>query len=135
MLEKCPSTPCLPKRVLGSDITLDVFLKDKLTKMPIDISAATELEAIFLNADGTFLEEKLTTSGIAIIDGPGGHMQVLIDAADSALLKPSNINVIPLPQGPSYSDIEFHYTIGGKTTIVNAPQSINLVPRLFPTAP
>ena len=127
LLDQCSDTPNVPTRVVGSYITLDVYLKDQSSNKPIDLSLASEIEAIFLNADMSYTERLMTLGGIALIDGPGGHFQVLIPETDSAMLAPS--------VSPTFSDIEFHYVIGGKTTIVNAPQSVNLVSRLFPLAP
>lgn len=131
-----PSTPPTPPTInMGSDFTIDFFLRDQTLSpwQSIDITSATEIVVIMLNADGTFLELKLSVSQIMIINGADGHFQAAGTAAQSALLKPSGANVIPVG-APLYSDIEAHVTISSKETIVLFPQSINLVPRLFPTA-
>jgi hypothetical protein len=138
----CPEPPKFvlpPTRVLGSDITLPLQVNSRLTGLPVPIGAATEIVAILLKADGTFLEEKLSLGGVFIIDGDAGQANILIAAADSALLAPSPVYVPAVPPAPFvppvFSSVELHITLAGKTSIVNLPNSINLVSRLFPTAP
>ena len=120
-------TPPIPVIYQGADKTLDIFLTSQTSGDPVDITAATEIEAIFLNTDGTFLEKKLTTAGIAIISGPGGHFQIYLAAADTALLAVS--------ASGGYSDVEIHLVIGGKTTIVVLSNAVNILARRYPTAP
>lgn len=117
----------IPVIVLGSYEIIGVKLISSLTGFPFDVSAATEIEAIFLNADGTFLEKKKSLSGITVVNGPGGYIQIILLEAESALLAPSADFAL--------SDIELHITIDSKTTILLMKQSVKIVPRLFPTAP
>lgn len=116
-----------PTLVQGADALIDLFVRDKKTKFPVDISGATEIVVILQNTDLTFLELKLSLSQVAIINGPGGYYQATVTNVQSALLK--------LSAAPLYSDVEAHITISAKETIVLYPQSLNIVSRLFPTAP
>lgn len=128
-LDPCATT-CntkIPRIVLGQDKTLDVWLTSESTCDPVDLTDATEIVAIFLNADGTFLERKFSLSQITIVSAPGGHFQIALPSASTALLAPS-------PTG-SYSNIEIHVTISSMVTIILLPNSVNIVPRLFPAAP
>ena len=129
-LDPC-ALPQPPVIVQGEDKVLDIVLRKQLPNGslgdPVDLTAATEIEAILLNTDGTFLEKKLTTSGITLISGPGGHFQISISAAQSALLAAS--------VSPAYSDIEVHFVIASKTTISIITNAVNIIPRRYPTAP
>lgn len=131
---KPPHKPAAPDPlVIGSDFTIDFFLQDRSSRPsePVDLTGATEIVVIFLKDDDTFDEIKLSDSDIVIVDAINGHFKAMGNSTD---YKPSGINAVPATE-PSYSDVEVHVTIGGKTQIVLFPQSINLVPRLFPTAP
>lgn len=123
-----PRGPFIPTVVLGEDAILDVKLKSKVTGDPFDLTAATEIKAILLNANNTYLEEKLSTGGgITLISGPGGHFQINLAAADTTLLAPS----VP----PALSDIEVQITIAGKLKIVLLNGAVNFIQRRFPAAP
>ena len=129
-----------PTVILGEDKVLNVQV-NQITQdncgndctQPLDISAATQIVAIFQNADLSFLYKKLSLSQIAITSGPFGRFSITLLAADTALLAPS-----PGPQpgccGGGYSAIEIHLTIAGQETIINLPNSVNIVPRQFPTS-
>lgn len=115
----------LPTVVLGEDKTLDVKLKNKITRDPIDLTAATEIVAILPNADSTtFLEKKLSTAGVVLINGPTGHFQIIISASESSLLSIGS---------SVYIDIRF--TIGGKLTKVVIKDAITIISPAYPTAP
>jgi hypothetical protein len=134
-LDGCqPCSPPPPVVYQGADKTLDFFLTKQSNGQPLDITGVTEIEAIFLNTDGTFLELKLSLSEVTLVSAPGGHFQVQISAADSQLLALS-----PMPVPPSYlpcfSDVEVHLTIGGKISIVVLTGSIQVLARRYPTAP
>ena len=128
-----PCSPQIPQIIAGADAVLDVKLINQQTGDPLDLSAATEIEAILLNADNSFLELKLSLSQIVLISGPGGHFQIIIPAASSALLA---LSPVPSPSVPaSNSDMEIHLTIGGKLTIINLIGVVTIVARRFPAAP
>lgn len=133
-----PDKPKRPPSInLGSAFSIDFFIKDKSQKphTPVDITGASEIVVIMLNNDGTFLELKLSLTSVSIINAVDGHFRAKGTASQSALLKPSAINLTP-PGSPDYSDIEAHITtVSGDVLVVLFPQSINLIPRLFPTAP
>ena len=117
----------IPLIVQGEDKDLAIKLTDKVAKQPFDISAATEIVAIFLNTDNTFLEKKLSTSGIALINGALGQLKVILSAAETAALA--------LSVNGAYSDIELHVTIAGKVTILNLLNCVNIIARRYPAAP
>lgn len=123
-LEKCPIV--VPTVIIDEDKVLDIRLTSQKTKDPFDLTSATEIEAIFINADNTYLIKKLTLAGIVLISGPGGHFQVILTSAETALLAPSIVG--------GYSDIEIHITIAGKLTIVILSQSFLCIERRYPGA-
>lgn len=124
-----PCTPEIPTLVLGEDKTLDVKMINlsSPSRDPLDLTDATEIVAILLNADGTFLELKLSLSQITIISAPGGHFQIAITAAQSALLAQS------APGG--FTDIEVQFIISSKKTITTLTDAVSIIPRRYPTAP
>jgi hypothetical protein len=120
-----PQSPKTPTIIIGEDKTLTVRLTDASTKLPFDISAASEIIAIFSKNDATTLEKKLSTGGISILSGPGGALQILLSAADTSSLMPS-------PAG-GLSSVEIRITIAGKLTIILLENSISVISRLFPS--
>lgn len=124
-LEQC--APSIPTVIAGEDKFLDIRLINQTSKNPVDLSAASEIEAILLNADNTYLEKKLSTGGITLISGPGGNFQINLAASETALLA--------LSPSDSASDIEIHFTIGGKLSIVILTASVNILSRRYPSAP
>jgi hypothetical protein len=65
---------------------LDLFYTD--TQAPYDLTGAIEIVAAFPGADGTPVEQKLSTAGVQIIGAPGaGRVLVKVDAVNSALLQ------------------------------------------------
>ncbi len=119
-----PATPIVPTVIMGEDKTLTVRLTDAATQNYVDLTAATEIVAFFLNADSTYLQKKLTTSGIVLVSAVGGLFNILLTAAETELLALS-------PAG-GFSNIEIHYTIGGKVTIVQLKSVIQVIASLFP---
>ncbi len=121
-----------PTIIAGQDKTLTAQLINIMNgvRTLFDLTSATEIEAIFLNADGSFLEKKLSLSQITVTNAPSGIFQINLLAADTALLALTNLTP-PIV----YPSIEVHVTIGGKLTIINMMNCINIVQRLFPSAP
>lgn len=136
-----PSTPPIPPTInIGSAFAIDFFLRDKAQSPwePIDLTGSTEIVVILLNADNTFLELKLSLSQVLIVNAKDGHFQAKGTSVQSALLKMSGINASPVAT-PNYSDIQARITpasgLAADNLVVLFPQSVNLVPQLFPTAP
>lgn len=116
--------PPIPVIVLGEDKTLDIKLVDQ-DGNPVDVSAATAIVAILANADGlTYLEASLANSGVAIINGGGGHIQMIITAAQSALLA----------VGQSVA-IDLRLTIATKLFKVIIPDAVQISAAAYPAAP
>lgn len=129
---KCqdPCKPPIPQIVRGADKTLDIFLRGRVTKMPLDISSATEIIVTLANEDGTLLQKSLSASGVVVISGPGGHAQAFLLAVsgDTDHLALSTTQ----DDGFLSTGIQVDYTIGGKLGKVNMPGSIEVVdPLLF----
>jgi len=120
-----PCTPQVPTVVKGADQTLDVQLKTQSGF--VDLTSASEIKAVLLNADGSFLEKKLSTGGIVLVSGPSGHFQIQLAASETLLLAES--------VAPAYSDIQVNFVIAMKTTIVNLIGVVSIVASRYPTAP
>jgi hypothetical protein len=124
MSENC-ALDCDQQPVLipvGGDKILTFTLTSQTTGYPIDITAATEIVAAFLNQTGVVpsaLEKKLSTSGVTILSGPGGVCQTTISEAETASLATGIQGVI------------FKVTLAGITTPVNLQNAINVQPLLF----
>lgn len=116
-----------PTIIQGEDKTLTIKLVSSDTKYPVDLSTASEIKAILLNTDNTYTEKLLSTGGIALVSGPGGAFSIFLTAADTLALAVS-------PQG-AYSDIEIHFVISSKTGIVLLTNSVQIIPRRYPSAP
>lgn len=115
----------------GSDIPLVFRLQSRTTMDPIDISAASEIEAIFHNADGTCLHKTLTGGGIVVINGPIGKFQANITEAEGLLLESTDQTDADTIL-ESLQSVEVNTTILGKKQTINFPKSLNVVPRQFP---
>ena len=122
-----PCTTAVPVIIQGQDKVLQVVLKSQQSGNPVDITSASEIEAIFLNTDGTYTEKKLSTGGISVISGPGGNFQIA--------LSPSDTQAMAVSTGGAFSDIEIHVTIASKVSIVILTGAVNILARRFPTAP
>jgi hypothetical protein len=118
----CSTKPVI---IQGEDKSLAIRLVDGKTSLPYDISAATEVAALFRNTDSTILTKLLSTSGISIVSGPGGAINVLLTAANTKLLALSDIG--------SFSSFEVHVTIAGKINYIQLINSIQVIASLFPT--
>jgi hypothetical protein len=110
--------------IRGEDIPVSVRLVDAATGLPFDLTNATEIAALFLNADGTYLTKLFSAQQISIISAPGGYFQIQLLAADTALLALSAI--------PGLSSFEVHITIAGLKTYVQLINSIQVIQTLFP---
>lgn len=119
----CPNSQPTPTIILGEDQNLDVKLTDSSTGDPFDLSSASEIVAKLLNADNTALSLTKTANQITLVSAIGGHMKIIISAAQSALLAVS-------PTG-GLSNIELYITIGGKVTIVQLVGVVSVISRIF----
>jgi hypothetical protein len=95
----------------GDDYALDVPVVDTVTGDPLDITGTrfwfTAKRSLF-DADVDAVIAKDTTTGITIIDGPGGRARIFIDAADTeALTKRSVLRY----------DVQWEDTDGGIHTV------------------
>ena len=118
-----PKAKKIPQIIQGEDKTLTVQLSDPDTKEFTNITGVSEITAIFLNTDGSFLQKKLSTSGIVLVNALAGKFQIVLSAAETALLALTPEN--------SYSNIEVRFVIASKTTIVQLEDSIEVVAKLF----
>ncbi len=134
-LEQCATLLSVPTIVQGEDKVLSVRLTDKFG-VPLDPTLFSEMKAVFLNTDGSFLEKLFSLSQIVPVAPTYGVLKtygvsnILLLAADTALLA-----VSPVGPPPGFSSMEFHYTLDGSTTIINLPNSLSIVVKQFPTAP
>ena len=123
-LDPTAQFPSVPVVIQGEDKTLGIRLKSSTSGDPYDLTAATEIEAVFLKTDNTCLHKKLTTGGIVLVSGPGGYFQVLLTDTETPLLALSPV--------AGYSSIEIRVTIGGKVNYVQLVDSMQVVASLFP---
>lgn len=111
----------------GQDTTLVISLTSQLTGYPFDLTGASEVEADFQNADGTSLNLKLTTTGIAIVNAPGGVFSATMTAAQTNLLQAAS--------GNGFASFIVKVTIGGKILVVNFFNALQIVPPPFTVTP
>jgi len=116
----------VPEVVQGEDKSLDISLTDAVTGDPFNLTAATEIDCLFLKTDDTCIHKKLTLSEVVITNAPFGRFRILLLIADTALMKLSDL------ENGVYSDIEIRITVAGKLTIVLLKGVISVVPKLFP---
>lgn len=120
----------IPVIVQGEDKVLTVGLtklsaSTSINGTPFDsLASATEVKVIMLNTDQSYLVKLMSTGGVVVTSGLGGKFQIIIAAAQSALLALS-------PSG-LYSDMEVHVTIGGKLTIVILTSVFQVIAPRFP---
>jgi len=123
-----PQQIIVPVIVQGEDKTVTVKLTQKINGptngYPFDLTGATEIEAIFLKTDGTCLHKKLSLAQIIILNALAGSLQILLTAADSALLA-----VSPLTAN---SNIELRVVIAGKMTYIQLKNVVKIVSSLYP---
>lgn len=119
----CTQGKNMPVLVTGEDFAIDVYLTQDGTNQPFDLSAASQITAILPNADGSFLTKTLGGGGIILVSGAGGHFQVVGNTTDSGGLAPNQATAL-----------EIQFVIGGKLTIVNINNAINVVPPAYPGA-
>lgn len=123
-----PKEVVIPVIVQGEDKSVTIKLTQKTNGptngYPFDLTGATEIEAIFLKTDGTCLHKKLSLAQIVILNALAGSLQVLLTAADTALLavSPANMN----------SNIELRVVIAGKMTYIQLKNVIKIVSSLYP---
>ena len=110
----------------GEDGTVSVRLVSKGSKDPFDVSVCSEIEAILPKEDGTFLVKKLSTNGVSILSAAGGHILVILDAADTTLLAAS--------LNGGYTDMEVDLTISGKKKFVNIKDAVQIIPKPYPAS-
>jgi hypothetical protein len=120
-----PQKSLVPQVIKGEDKTLSVRLNDAKTGIAIDLAAASEIEALFLNSDGSYLSKNMSLGQIVLTNPGAGFFQIFILAADTLLL------AIPTTTG-AYSNIEIHITMLGKKTYVQLKNSIQVLQTLFP---
>ena len=116
--------PCRPEIICGEDKSLIVKLENEVTEYPFDLTGATEIEAIFMKNDGTGLHKLLTTSGIVILNAPGGAIQINLAASETQVLKISDLD--------SLSSFEVRVSIAGKKRYVQLKSSIKILASLYP---
>lgn len=113
------------KIVAGSDFSFNIVIINTVTNFPVDVTTASEIVVVFPNADGTtYLELKLTTGGVTIVNGPGGVINVAGTAVQSAALMTGS----PLA-------IDLKYTIAGKLTITTINGALSVAAPAYPAAP
>lgn len=89
---------------------------------PFDLTGATEIIALFENADTTILEKTMTGGAITILSAPTGKISVTIADAETALLN--------VGQSQSF-ELEIH--IGPLINIVQFVGLLNVTDRVFST--
>jgi hypothetical protein len=72
--------------IAGATKEINVYLMKKSTSEPLDLTAATQIEAVFKKADDTLLTLNLS-SGVSRVSDLGGKFKVTLTTTNSALLK------------------------------------------------
>lgn len=103
----------------SSDVVFNILFLDQDTKLPFDLTAASAIQAKFLNADGSFLT--LSLSGGLSILSPAvlGQVQVTIEAAETALLQYGMVSM------------EIVMVVAGSTYVVQFPYQLNIHQPVF----
>jgi type VI protein secretion system component VasA len=105
----------------GSDKTLNFRLTDKVTKNPLDLTSATEIEVLFPVSDGGLpVSKKLTLSQVTITLAVAGKFSVALSAVDTARLE----------IGAAIS-IEVKVTIATKVSIIQIDDALNVIKSMF----
>lgn len=104
--------------ITGEDRSMILRVVDKLTQEPLDVTAATAINARFKNANQTILTKTLSL-GVTIVSGPAGKIKVDLSVAETALL---NVR--------DDQDFEVEFVIAGKTTVVQFLKAISVKSRV-----
>lgn len=70
----------------GGTKTIKVVMRRKSSKLPLDLTGAASIEARFEKEDATYLTLD-TNAGISVLSETGGVIEVVVSAANSALLR------------------------------------------------
>lgn len=100
----------------GENKTLHFRLSNPVTRDPLDISAATEIEVIFPTTVVPNLVKKMSLSQVTITVGPGGRFDVPLVPADTNLLDLGTTMTV-----------EVRVTISGAITIIQIPAALNVL--------
>lgn len=103
----------------GNDAVLHFTATDEDTGAALDLSGALALEfALAKSASGTAIIEKDLTDGVNVTDAVAGEFDVIIDAADTELLK-----------GVHYYEVRLTNAEGKKVTLAYGafPITVNLI--------
>ena len=105
----------------GSDTYIDfTIILDKRTFL--DLTSASEIAVVMLNADGTFLTLKYSAGDIALIIANQGKFRAFLNV-DQTLALALGIN-----------GVKVKVVINGKTAVINAPNILQVNDELFPGA-
>ena len=110
--------------IRGSDreFTIRVTIESSCDSgAPFDLSSATEIKALFSNADGSVLTVTMTGGQIVILNGCAGKIKVSLTDLQTALLN--------VGEAQSF-ELEIH--IGTVISIVQFVGSITIIDRIFP---
>lgn len=134
-LEPCPEI--IPTIILGEGKTIGISLTNKSTGLPVDLTGVSALTALLQNValfSPPVLVVGLTpnTNGsqTSVVSAPGGRFNLILNALDTINLALSGVN---LSGQPAYSNLEIRFTLGGIPTTVQFPNSISVLPKLFPS--
>lgn len=99
----------------GEDKNIDVYLVDKDSGEPIDLTGASEIKARFRKSDGTVLEKLMTTSGVSVLSIAGAKVRAILSEADTtSLLADAN------------QDFEFESVVSGVTNIFKFERALTV---------
>ena len=71
----------------GDDWTILFTLRSAQTKIPLDLTGASEISIKFKKTDGTFLTKTLTGNHITVVSAIGGKGSIAVPKVDSATVK------------------------------------------------
>ena len=104
--------------IQGSTKKFYVYLTKISNSEPLDLSDATQIEALFHKEDGSLLTLNLS-SGISVTSALGGKIQVSLSTSNTEDLKEDE-----------RQDIEIVVTLPTDTHIVHALEKLNVYSRL-----
>ena len=102
----------------GTDRDLNITLEDS-DGNPVDVSAATEIKAIFLPESGSALLERTLTGGQVTITNGREKIKVTLSAAFTATMK-----------ADEEQTFEIEATVGGKVLVWCFKEALTVVERL-----